>query len=71
MVFDNHFKSSLSGENTIKGPKYSNSSWHIISLCPIPKNINLLLKNLTWSLILTKNNNNKIEWLDRYPLNTY
>jgi hypothetical protein len=52
----------------VKGPKYKKSDWHITSECTIPSNILSMLKNQTWSLVLVRINNDKIEWLERYPL---
>ncbi|ARF09658.1 NUDIX hydrolase [Indivirus ILV1] len=58
------------GFHKIKGKKYSNSDWHITSECQIPsiKEIQKMLKYQTWSLVLIKEKNNKIKWLNRYPL---
>ena len=53
----------------VKGPKHTNTKWHITSECKIPTNINQLLLNQTWSLVLVSRQNGVIQWLDRYPLN--
>ncbi len=54
----------------IKGKKYAGIEWHITSECKIPSinELKKILKYQTWSLVLIKEKNNKIKWLDRYPL---
>ncbi|MCJ7636149.1 MAG: NUDIX domain-containing protein [Nitrososphaeraceae archaeon] len=54
----------------IKGKKYAGVEWHITSECPIPslRELKRIFKNQTWSLVLIKEKNNKIKWLDRHPL---
>lgn len=58
-----------SGFKRIKGPKYSDTKWHIKSECSIPKDIKIILKHQTWSLVLVSKQNGAITWLNRYPLN--
>ncbi len=55
----------------IKGPRYANVPWHMTSECAIPNNIYNILSGLTWSLVIvSRDNNGVIRWLDRYPLTT-
>ena len=61
-LFNNNFQ-------RVKGPKHTNTKWHITSECEIPANIKQFLLNQTWSLVLVSRQNGVIQWLDRYPLN--
>ena len=54
--------------NRVKGKKNAGVEWHISSDCPVPKNIKNILNNQTWSLVVIKQKNNSVKWLDRYPL---
>ena len=54
--------------HNIKGPKYSNVDWHVTFNTVIPYDIGNILSYLTWSLVVVRQSNIGIEWLDRYPL---
>ena len=42
------------------------SNWHITSEdCKIPKNVDCILKDITWSLVIVQLSN-VIEWKERY-----
>lgn len=57
------------GFHKVKGPKYSNYSWHMMMNCVIPNNIKSILKNFSWSLVIVKRKFDKsIEYREHYPI---
>jgi ADP-ribose pyrophosphatase YjhB (NUDIX family) len=54
----------------VKGKRYSGTDWHITMDCAITENMLEILKKVSWTLCVVRDNNNgTYTWMDKYRIN--